>query len=188
MKKTLMQLSLVAIIAVSCWQSSSAQEDLATPPNPIAQPQISSPITSAPSNAPRIQMPRPAYTAADTPLPMNGRPEIFNNYYLQAGMDGTAASMYPAPYHVPANVGRSFYTYEPLLPHEYMYRHDRVYYTPHGTRDNFYADPCTGRARGSSYTKTSVIYTYGSNHLSPLPFSLPSLGRTLRSACGATCR
>ncbi len=186
MKKTLMQLSLVGIIALSCWQSSSAQEDLATPPNPIAQPKAAAPITSAPKAASGMQA--PSYTVSDTPLPMNGRPDVFYNYYLQPSMDGTAASMYPAPYPVPANVGRSYYTYQPLLPHEYMYRHNRVYYTPHGTRDNFYVDPCTGNARGSSYTKTTVRYTYGSNHLSPMLFSLPSFGRSLKSACGATCR
>ena len=186
MKKTLKQLSLVAIIALACWQSSSAQEKPATPPNPIAQPESAASITSAPKAASGTQTPLSA--ASNTPLPMNSRPDFFYNYYLQPSMDGTAASMYPAPYPVPTNVGRSHYTYQPLLPHEYMYRHNRVYYTPHGTRDNFYVDPCTDRANGTSYTKTSVRYTYGSNRLSPMPFSLPSFGLKLRNASGATCR
>ena len=103
MKKTLKQLSLVAIIALSCWQSSSAQEKPATPPNPIAQPESAASITSAPKAASGTQTPLSA--ASNTPLPMNSRPDVFYNYYLQPSMDGTAASMYPAPYPVPTNVG-----------------------------------------------------------------------------------
>ena len=129
-----------------------------------------------------------AIHAHDVPLAMNQRPDVFYNYYMQPAMDGTAAAMYAAPFPVPQRVGQSYYTYQPLLPHEHMYRHDRVYYTPHGTRDMFYTDPCKCKSRGQTYTKTSVIWTYGSNHLSPLPIQLPNIGRKFMKACGATCR
>lgn len=169
MKKTLKQLQFVALIALSCWQLGSvcaAQENNAPVPQPLVQHQ----------------------PVQEIPLAMNQRPDVFYNYYLPPAMDGTAAAMYPAPLPVPARVGQAHYTYQPLLPHEHMYRHSRVYYTPHGTRDMFYTDPCKCKARGQSYTKTSVIYTYGTNRLSPMPLQLPSLNRKFWKACGATCR
>ena len=172
MRKTLNQIQLVAVIALSCWQlgSTCAAQDQkdATPTKPA---------------------PAPAATqAADIPLAINQRPDVFHNYYLQPSMDGTAASMYPAPHPVPARVGSTQFTYQPLLPREYMYRHDRVYYTPHGTRDMFYADPCNCKMRGQTYTKTSVMWGYGSNQLSPMPLQLPSFGRKFWKSCGPTCR
>ncbi|MEC9093293.1 MAG: hypothetical protein VX438_11340 [Planctomycetota bacterium] len=166
MKKTLAQLQLVVIIALSCWQLGSdcaAQQPSAL--HPVAHPQT-----------------------AETPLAINQRPDLFYNFYLHPAADSTAAAMYPAPMPVPARVGQSYYTYQPLLLHEHMYRHDRVYYRPHGTRDMFYVDPCNNQAEGQTYTKTSVIWTYGSNHLSPLPLKLPSFGYKLMKARGATCR
>ena len=169
MKKTLQQLQLVAVIALTCWQLGSdcaAQQNNA--PQPVAHSQ--------------------AAQAAETPLAQNQRLDLFYDFYLQPAMDGTAASMYPAPIPVPGRVGQSYYTYQPLLLHEHMYRHDRVYYRPHGTRDMFYVDPCTNQAQGKTYTKTSVIWTYGSNHLSPLPIHWPALGQKLMKARGATCR
>ena len=177
MKKTLQQLRLVAVIALSCWQLSSvgaAQDKTgATPPQRVPAPVVKQ--------------------AVEMPLAANQHPNVFYNHYLHPAADGTAASMYPAPMPVPARVGQTQYTYQPLLPHEYMYRHDRVYYTPHGTIDMFYADPCNQgtcgrRIQGTTYTKTSVIYGYSSNHLKPMPLQLPTFNRKLWKACGATCR
>lgn len=169
MKKTLQQLQLVAIIALSCWQlgKDCAAQDKATPP------------TKPSAIQPHVM---------EVPLAVNQRPDVFYNYYLPPAMDGTAASMYPAPLPVPPQMGQSYITYQPLLPHEHMYRHDRVYYTPHGTRDMFYTDPCQCQVKGQTYTKTSVIWTYGSNHLSPLPLQLPAFGRKLWKNVGPTCR
>jgi hypothetical protein len=30
---------------------------------------------------------------------------------------------------VPARVGHTWVTYQPFMPHEYLYKHDRAYYT-----------------------------------------------------------
>ena len=172
MKKTLMQLRTVAVIAFSCWQLSSVgsaqDQNGATQPKPVPAPVVNQ--------------------AVDMPLAMNHHPDVFYNHYLPPAMDGTAASMYPAPMPVPARVGQTQYTYQPLLPHEHMYRHSRVYYNSHGTRDMFYSDPCRNRMRGTTYTKTSVIWGWGGNHLTPLPLRLPSLNLKPLKACGKTCR
>lgn len=173
MKRTFMQLHWVAVVVISCSQFATAQEEVTPIPAPAVQPAIEA-----------------AAIDANMPLAMGvRRPDVFYNFYLPPGMDGTSASMYPAPMPVPAHVGHSHYTYQPLLPHENMYRHSRIYYTPHGTRDMFYTDPCkNGRCGGATYTKTSVIWGYGSNHLAPMPFTLPSFGRGVKRALGATCR
>lgn len=172
MKTTLQQLRLVAVIALSCWQLGSvgtAQEEVeATTPEPVPAPVVEQ--------------------AVEMPLAANRHPDVFHNYYLQPAMDGTAASMYPAPLPVPAYVGGTQYTYEALYPHEHMYRHDRVYYRPHGSREMFYSDPCTDRMRGTTYTKTSVIWGYGTSKLSPLPLYWPGIPRKPWRALGATCR
>lgn len=172
MKTTLKQLRMVAVIALSCWQLGSvcaAQDNAgATPPNPVPAPVVNQ--------------------AVEMPLAANQRPNVFYNHYLHPAMDGTAASLYPAPMPVPAHVGQSHYTYEPLQPHEYMYRHHRVYYNAHGTRDMFYNDPCKCDMRGTTYTRTSVIWGSTSNRLTPLPIYFPSPNRKFMKACGATCR
>jgi hypothetical protein len=36
--------------------------------------------------------------------------------------------MYVAPRPVPANVGHTYITYQPLMPHEFMYKHHRTYH------------------------------------------------------------
>jgi hypothetical protein len=56
--------------------------------------------------------------------------DLFYNYYAQPGpYNGAAAQMYVCPRPVPANVGHTWVTYQPWMPHEYMYRHERSYYT-----------------------------------------------------------
>jgi hypothetical protein len=37
--------------------------------------------------------------------------------------------MYVSPRPVPPNVGHTWVTYQPFMPHEYMYKHARSYYT-----------------------------------------------------------
>ena len=177
MKKTLMQLRTVAVITLSCWQLGSvgvAQIQNGTiPPQPVPAPVVEQAVEMTGIHG--------------MPMAMN-RPDVFYNYYMQPAMDGTAASMYPAPMPVPARVGQTHFTYQPLLPHEHMYRHSRVYYNSHGTRDMFYSDPCKNQMRGTTYTKTSVTWGYGGNKLTPLPFYFPSSNRKFMKACGATCR
>lgn len=56
-----------------------------------------------------------------------GQPDLFYNYYVPPNCGGLGAQLYVAPLPVPPNVGHTFYTYQPLLPHEYMYPHQRTY-------------------------------------------------------------
>lgn len=53
---------------------------------------------------------------------------LFANYYAQPGVP---ASLYPAPRPTPPFVGHTYITYEALYPHEFLYRHHRVYETNH---------------------------------------------------------
>lgn len=74
--------------------------------------------------------------------------DLFYNYYAQPGpFYNTPSQMYISPVPVPANVGHTYTTYQPFMPHEYTYRHQRSYYTYN---------------RGSGWTRTNVRYgTYG---------------------------
>ena len=56
-------------------------------------------------------------------------PNLFHNYYVgpAANAGGMAAQLYLCPRPAPAYVGHTAITYEPFYPHEYLYRHARVY-------------------------------------------------------------
>ena len=54
--------------------------------------------------------------------------DLFANYYVGPYPSGTAAQMYVSPVPVPANVGHTYTTYQPLMPHELMYKHMRSHY------------------------------------------------------------
>ncbi len=73
-----------------------------------------------------------------------GSPDLFYNYWAPANCGGVAAAMYVSPRPVPAHVGHTYITYQPLLPHEFMYHHSRSY---HRYYDN-----------GAGLTRTSVRY------------------------------
>ena len=56
--------------------------------------------------------------------------DLFYNYYAQPGpYNGAAAGMYVSPRPVPARVGHTYVTYQPYMPHEFTYKHERSYYT-----------------------------------------------------------
>jgi hypothetical protein len=56
--------------------------------------------------------------------------DLFYNYYAQPGpYNGAAAQMYVCPRPVPAFVGHTYVTYQPFMPHEMLYKHERSYYT-----------------------------------------------------------
>lgn len=55
--------------------------------------------------------------------------DLFYNFYEGPNPSGTAAGMYVSPRPVPAHVGHTYTTYQPFMPHEYMYRHTRSHYT-----------------------------------------------------------
>jgi hypothetical protein len=57
-----------------------------------------------------------------------GQPGLFHNYYVPAGSGRFATQLYVAPLPVPTNVGHTYYTYQPLLPHELLYDHHRSYH------------------------------------------------------------
>ena len=54
--------------------------------------------------------------------------DLFANYYVGPGPSGTAAQMYVSPRPVPPHVGWTYTTYQPFMPHEYMYKHTRSHY------------------------------------------------------------
>ncbi len=57
-----------------------------------------------------------------------GQPDLFYNYYVPDTCGGVPAAMYLAPRPVPAWVGHTYYTYQPVLPHELLYPHHRTYF------------------------------------------------------------
>ena len=57
-----------------------------------------------------------------------GSPDLFYNFYAQANCGGIAAQMYTSPLPVPAFVGHTYYTYQPFMPHELLYKHTRTYH------------------------------------------------------------
>jgi hypothetical protein len=51
---------------------------------------------------------------------------LFSNYYV--GPPGQPAQLYVSPRPTPPFVGHTWITYPPFSPHEYLYKHSRVYY------------------------------------------------------------
>lgn len=55
--------------------------------------------------------------------------DLFRNYYVAPRCDAQyTAVMYQAPQPTPPIAGRVYYTYQPFLPHQLMYQHNRVYH------------------------------------------------------------
>lgn len=59
------------------------------------------------------------------------QPDLFANYYAYPYAGGIPAQMYISPRPTPPLVGHTYITYQPLNPHEMLYRHKRNYYTYH---------------------------------------------------------
>ena len=57
-----------------------------------------------------------------------GRPDLFYNFYVPPVCGGIGAQAYLAPQPVPPLVGHTYYTYQPLMPHELLYKHHRSYH------------------------------------------------------------
>ena len=73
--------------------------------------------------------------------------DLFYNYYAQPGpYNGAAAELYISPKPVPPHVGHTWFTYQPFYPHEYLYKHQRAYYTYN---------------RGAGWRRTNVRYGTG---------------------------
>lgn len=70
-----------------------------------------------------------------------GYPDLFYNFYTQGNCNRTNAQMYISPIPVPPNVGHTYITYQPFMPHEMLY--------PHKDRFHNYYDG----GRGMNHTK-----------------------------------
>ena len=58
--------------------------------------------------------------------------DAFYNYYAPpVGGNSVGAQLYLCPRPTPPLVGHTYVTYPPLAPHEFLYRHSRVYWTQH---------------------------------------------------------
>lgn len=57
--------------------------------------------------------------------------DLFYNYYVAPGPNGIGVELYPAPRPAPPWVGHTYITYEPLMPHEFLWRHHRTYVRVH---------------------------------------------------------
>lgn len=58
--------------------------------------------------------------------------DMFYNYYVPpAGPNSVGAQLYVCPRPAPPLVGHTYITYPPLMPHEMLYQHHRVYWTQH---------------------------------------------------------
>jgi len=90
--------------------------------------------------------------------PGNFPNHLFAQYTTQ-GQGGLTAGKYIAPHPIPSNVGHSYRTYEPLMPHEMLYEHDRNYF-------NYYTDD-SFRGGGPSLNITSVRWQNGDQGFRP---------------------
>lgn len=57
-----------------------------------------------------------------------GQADLFYNFYVPPVCGGVGAELYPAPIPVPPHVGQVYFTYQPLMPHEFLYKHHRSYH------------------------------------------------------------
>jgi len=53
--------------------------------------------------------------------------DLFYNYYVAGVNGGPPAQLYLVPRPTPPLVGHTYITYQPLMPHEMLYQHHRVY-------------------------------------------------------------
>ena len=70
--------------------------------------------------------------------------DLFYNHYVGNNCGGMGAQLYLSPRPVPQFVGNTYITYQPLMPHEFMYPHSRTYH-------RYYNG-------GQGLTRTSVHY------------------------------
>ena len=90
-----------------------------------------------------------------------GSPSLFQNYYTPNNCGDNAAQLYIAPRPVPPLVGHTYYTYQPLMPHEFTYSHYRTY-------RRYYDD-------GRGLTRTKVVW-----YSNPLTQALKGVHQAIR--------
>ena len=99
--------------------------------------------TTAPQE-PAILKQAPAATPIQPQRVIPANPRFFYNYYSPTQGGGIPSVIYPAPRQVPLNIGHTYNTYQPLMPHELLYRHNRSYH-------NYYPN-------GAGFTRTFIRY------------------------------
>ena len=66
----------------------------------------------------------------------SSNPNLFYNYYVPpvpCGENGAVgAQLYVSPRPTPPLVGHTYITYQPLMPQEFLYPHERTYYRDNG--------------------------------------------------------
>ena len=56
------------------------------------------------------------------------RDDLFYNHYVgPSAVGGNPAQLYLSPIPTPPLVGHTYITYQPLMPHEFLYKHHRTY-------------------------------------------------------------
>jgi hypothetical protein len=124
MRAKLLRLTTLLAIAVVAWcvasgpslQARGAEGSKALAPVPASD-------NGAPANRGN-GAPLPAAAAAPA------YPPGAFNYYVHPGAAGlVGALLYVAPRPTPPLVGHTYVTYPPLMPHEFLYQHHRVYHT-----------------------------------------------------------
>jgi hypothetical protein len=61
--------------------------------------------------------------------PQRSAGDLFYNYYAPPASGAVGAQLYVSPRPTPPLVGHTYVTYQPLMPHEFLYQHHRVYRT-----------------------------------------------------------
>ena len=61
------------------------------------------------------------------PYTEESQPDVFYDFY-QPGNGGVPARAFPAPFPTPTLAGRTYTTYQPFMPNEWLYMHHRTYH------------------------------------------------------------
>lgn len=131
-----------------------ADDDNDTPPVPLQTDEATGVEEEELAEEPgRLQEGVDYYDGAEEVHPGQAPANLFYNFYATPGMP---AAMYPAPFPTPANIGHTYYTYQPFMPHEFLYPHARTYYTYHGNYHGYHH-----LHGGSTINRTSVRWQVG---------------------------
>ena len=69
--------------------------------------------------------------AWNRPYTEESQPDVFHDFYQPGNCGGVPARAFPAPFPTPALAGRSYTTYQPFMPNEWLYKHHRTYHQPY---------------------------------------------------------
>jgi len=145
-------------LALISWTSSAFAQDEELPPSPPTGEIVGDTGDEESAEAPAAAAPGELDAGAAItaePIAPQPSPDLFYNYYAQPGLaGGVPAAMYLSPRPVPPLVGHTYYTYQPFLPHEWMYPHYREYY-------NYQSVYQGGGVGYDSYNKTTVVWDRG---------------------------